>query len=117
LRVYVGDDLNNVPISSIPTGSGLPANAEVYPSVSIFAAELRVGTTAFNRPIEHHGQLSSVSTIGTTAWKPLDIKSGSDDSVHTDAITAELQPLRSPLELPPIHQMNWLIVIEEIPQN
>jgi hypothetical protein len=117
LRVYVGDDLNNYTASSVPAGSGLPAGSIFYPPLSIFAAELRVGTTAFNRPIEHHGQLGTLTAGGTIAWQPLDMKSGSDDAVHTDTITADLAPLRSPAELPPIHQMNWLVVIEEITQD
>ncbi len=118
LRVYVGDDLNAVAASGVPVGSGLDAATEFYPPLSIFAAELRVGTTGFNRPIDHRGQLGSLATGGTAApWKPLDMKSGSDDAVHADSISAELTPLRSPAELPPIHPMNWLVVIEEIPQD
>lgn len=118
LRVYVGDDLNAVAAASVPMGSGLDAGATFYPPLSIFAAELRVGTTGFNRPIDHRGQLGSLATGGTAQpWKPLDMKSGSDDAVHTDSISAELAPLRSPAELPPVHPMNWLVVIEEIPQN
>jgi hypothetical protein len=34
--------------------------------------------------------------------------------VHAEMINAQLAPLRSPAELPPVHQMNWLVVIEEI---
>jgi len=118
LRVYVGDDLNAVSLASAPVGSGLDAAATFYPALSIFASELRVGTTGFNRPIDHRGQLGSLATGGTaTPWQPLDMKSGSDDAVHTDSISAELAPLRSPAELPPIHTMNWLVVIEEIPQE
>ncbi|TDU70895.1 hypothetical protein EI77_02013 [Prosthecobacter fusiformis] len=118
LRVYVGDDLNAVPRSGVPTGSGLTAGTEFYPPLSIFASELRVGTTGVNRLIDHHGQLGSLATGGTaTPWQPLDMKSGSDDAVHADSISAELSPLRSPAELPPIHPMNWLVVIEEIPQD
>ena len=118
LRVYVGDDLNAVAAASVPEGSGLEEETEFYPPLSIFSAELRVGTTGFNRPIEHRGQLGSLATGGTAApWQPLDMKSGSDDAVHTDSISAELTPLRSPAELPPIHPMNWLVVIEEIPQD
>jgi hypothetical protein len=37
--------------------------------------------------------------------------------VHSDSISADLKPLRSPAELPPVHPMNWLVVIEEIPQD
>jgi hypothetical protein len=113
LRVYVGDDLNAVP-AAIPAGSGLPAGTEYYPPMAIFSAELRVGTTLWNRPFQHHGQIMTLRTDSTQAWQPLDVKSGSDDEVHTDSIAAELKPLRSPAELPPVHQMNWLVVVEEI---
>lgn len=117
LRVYVGDDLNAIPAVSVPEGSGLDDSATFYPPLSIFASELRVGTTGFNRPIEHHGQLGSLATGSTSMWQPLDMKSGSDDAVHAESISADLKPLRSPAELPPVHPMNWLVVIEEIPQN
>ena len=117
LRVYVGDDLNAVPMTSAPAGSGLAQDAEFYPPLSIYAAELRVGTTGFNRPIEHHGQLGSLAYGSASLWQPLDMRSGSDDSVHTESIAADLKPLRSPAELPPVHTMNWLVVIEEIPQD
>lgn len=117
LRVYVGDDLNNIAAAAPPSGSGLPLSAEFYPPMSIFSAELRIGTTAFNRPVEHFGQLGTLASGGATSWKPLDIKSGSDDAVHSDTIAAELSPLRSPAELPPIHQMNWLVVIEEVSRD
>lgn len=118
LRMYVGDDLNAVPAASVPAGSGLEAGTEFYPPLSIYSAELRVGTTGYLRPIDHRGQIGSLSTGGTgTPWQPLDLKSGSDDLVHADSISAELAPLRSPAELPPIHPMNWLVVIEEIPQD
>lgn len=117
LRVYVGDDLNEQAAAAPPAGSGLAAGEEYFPPMSIFAAELRVGTTAVNRLIEHHGQLGTLMTGGVEAWRPLDMKSGSDDAVHTDNISADLAPLRSPAGLPPVHQMNWLVVIEEIPQS
>ncbi|HSJ04069.1 MAG TPA: hypothetical protein VK956_16510 [Verrucomicrobium sp.] len=115
LRVYIGDDLNAQPAAAPPAGSGLPASAVFYPPMSIFAAEMRVGTTPFNRPFEHHGQMGSLLSGPGMTWRPLDMKSGTDEAVHSDSIEAELAPLRSPAELPPIHQMNWLVVIEEIP--
>lgn len=113
LRVYVGDDLNDV-ATSVPAGAGLPPGSEYYPPMSIFAAEVRVGTTSFTRPIEVIGQLGTLVSGGASNWKPLDIKSGADDAVHAEMINAQLSPLRSPAELPPVHQMNWLVVIEEI---
>ena len=117
LRVYVGDDLNDVPLAVPPTGSGLADTDEYYPPLSIFAAELRIGTTSVNRLVEHHGQIGTLTKGAGTSWSPLDIKSGSDDAVHAENISADLKPLRSPAELPPVHQMNWLVVIEEIPQD
>jgi hypothetical protein len=113
LRVYVGDDLNAIP-TALPAGSGLPSGTEHYPPMAIFAAELRIGTTGWNRPVEHVGQIMTLRAGSTEAWQPLDLKSGSDDAVHTDSIAAELKPLKSPAELPPIHQMNWLVVVEEM---
>lgn len=113
LRAYVGDDLNDV-AASIPAGSGLPSGSVYYPPLSIFATEVRIGTTAFTRPIEVIGQLGTLARGGTAEWKPLDLKSGADDMVHADMISAQLAPLASPAELPPIHQMNWLVVVEEL---
>jgi hypothetical protein len=117
LRVYVGDDLNITPAAAPPAGSALDPAALYYPPLSIFAGELRVGTTSAIRPFQLHGQVSTLASGGTGAWKPMDMKSGSDDAVHTDSIAAELKPLSSPADLPPVHQMNWLVVIEEIQQN
>jgi hypothetical protein len=117
LRVYIGDDLNAVPAAAPPAGSGLSAGSVYYPPMSIFAAEMRVGTTPFTRPFEHHGQMGSLLSGASTTWRPLDMKSGTEEAVHNQGLQAELSPLRSPAELPPIHQMNWLVVIEEIPQN
>jgi hypothetical protein len=117
LRVYVGDDLNEIAAAAPPAGSGLAAGTEFFPPMCIFSAELRIGTTAVTRLIAHHGQLGTLTTSAVNSWSPLEMKSGSDDAVHTENITAELAPLRSPAELPPIYQMNWLVVIEEIPED
>jgi hypothetical protein len=113
-RFYIGDDLNDVPMPAVPSDPTTASMTEFYPPMSIFASELRVGTTAFSRPFDHKGQMGSLQSGGTTAWRPMDMKSGSDDTVHTAEIEAELIPLQSPAELPPIHQLNWLVVIEEI---
>ncbi|WP_206026142.1 hypothetical protein [Roseimicrobium sp. ORNL1] len=115
VRVYIGDDLNEYPLPSVPTDAGFPTGtASYYPPMSIFASELRVGTTQNNRLFEHKGQMGSLQTGSTSAWRPMDMKSGKDDTVHTNDISADLTPLESPAELPPIHQLNWLVVIEEI---
>lgn len=114
-RVYIGDDLNEYPLSSVPTDAGFPAGTTTYyPPMSIFAAELRVGTTQNDRLFAHTGQMGSLQSGGTATWRPMDMKSGKDDTVHTTDISADLTPLQSPAELPPIHQLNWLVVIEEL---
>ena len=115
LRIYIGDDLNATPMAAAPTGSGLAAGTVFYPPLSIFGGEIRIGTTTAIRPFELHGQVTTLVTGGIGAWQPLDVKSGSDDAVHTDSIAADLKPLSSPAQLPPVHQMNWLVVVEEIP--
>ncbi len=117
LRIYVGDDLNVVPANAAPAGAALPTGTVYYPPLSIFAAELRIGTTSAIRPFDLHGQISTLTRTGSVTWRPMDIKSGSDETTHTDSITADLKPLASPADLPPVHQMNWLIVIEEIPRS
>ena len=116
-RIYVGDDLNVTAAAAVPAGSALPVGTVYYPPLSIFAAELRIGTTSAIRPFELHGQISTLAQSGSGTWKPMDIKSGSDDATHTDSIAADLKPLASPADLPPVHQMNWLVVIEEIPRS
>ena len=114
-RVYLGDNLNVTPAAAPPVGAGLDSSSLYYPPLSIFAGELRVGTTAAVRTFELHGQVSTLATGGSVSWKPLDWKSGSSEATHV-GVTAELKPMESPANLPPVHQMNWLIVIEEIPQ-
>ena len=44
--------------------------------------------------------LGSLAAGTANVWQPLDMKSGSDDAVHTDSITAELKPLRAGEALP-----------------
>ena len=114
LRLYLGSSLNAVPIPP-PAGSGIPAGVEYFPPVSLFAPEKRFGTDAsFNHPVEFKGQLNSLKTGVNDVFRPLDLKSGSDDAVKPDLIDADLKMLRSPAELPPIHFMNWLVTVEEI---
>lgn len=61
--------------------------------------------------------MGSLLSGASSTWRPLDMKSGTEEAVHSEGILADLSPLRSPAELPPVYQMNWLVVVEEIPQN
>lgn len=114
MRLYLAESLNTVTIAA-PPGSGLPVGAEFLPPVSLFAPEKRFGESAtFNHPVKFAGQLNTLKTGETESFRPLDLKSGRDDSVNPNMIEADLAVLMSPAELPPVHQMNWLITIEEI---
>ena len=114
MRLYLAESLNNVTIPA-PPNAGLPAGAEYLPPVSLFAPEKRFGESAtFNHPVQFAGQLHSLKTSSSEAFRPLDLKSGRDDSVNPSMIEADLTVLRSPAELPPVHQMNWLVTIEEV---
>jgi len=114
LRLYIAESFNTVSVPA-PTGSGIPSGIEYFPPVSLFAPEKRFGETVdFNHPVEFGGQLNSLKTSASDAFRPLDLMSGSDDSVNPELIEADLEMLRSPAELPPIHLMNWLVTVEEI---
>lgn len=113
LLLYFADDFNIVSVPQ-PAGAGLPANEPFYPPVSLYAPEKRYGTTLTDRRVDFSGQVSSLATGDADAIHPLDFKSGTFDSVSPGLITADLKPIRSPAELPPIVLMNWLVVIEEI---
>ena len=114
LRLYVGSSVNTVPIP-VPAGSGIAATSEYFPPISFFAAEKRFGTAStFVPPVNLKGQMNTLKTRDDDAFRPLDLRAGNDQLVHPSLITADLKPLRSPAELPPIHLMNWLVVIEEV---
>ena len=114
LRMYIGQSLNTHSISP-PAGAGLDPAEPYFPPISLFAPEKRFGETAsFSHPVEFAGQLNSLKTSDTDAFRPLDLRNGSDGMVEADRIEADLQMIQSPAELAPIYLMNWLVTIEEI---
>jgi hypothetical protein len=114
LRTYVSESLNTVPIMA-PANAGLPAGEPYYPPISLFAPEKRFGESmSFNHPIDFSGQVNSLKLSTTDAFRPLDLVSAGDETVHAQQIEADLKMLKSPAQLPPIHLMNWLVTIEEI---
>ena len=113
-RVYIADTLNNTP-RTIPANSGIPAGSLFYPPLSIFAPEKRFGESiSVERPVELTGQLNSLKTGDNDTVNPLEIMDASDKRLAANILHADLVSLRSPVELPPIYQMNWLVTIEEI---
>ncbi|MCB1234513.1 MAG: hypothetical protein KDM91_05535 [Verrucomicrobiae bacterium] len=114
LRTYIAESLNTVPIPT-PSNSGYPAGQEFFPPVSLFAPEKRFGISLDqNSPVEFSGQLNSLKTDETDAFRPLDLQGADNGLVDPDLIHADLRHMRSPAELPPIFLMNWLVTIEEI---
>ena len=113
VRLYLADDFNIVSIPA-PANSGLPVGEAFYPPVSLFAPEKRYGTTLKIRPVDYEGQINSLAEGYDEAIHPLDFRAGTYEQVTPNLITAELKPVRSPAELPPISLMNWLVVVEEV---
>ena len=112
-RLYIGDSMNTVAIPA-PSGAGLPAGKLFYPPLSLYAVEKRYGTSTEERRVQFDGQLTSLNNNESEMFNPVDLKSGTYDSVDPSRIQAQLHKLVSPAELPPIFLMNWLVTIEEI---
>ena len=103
-RLYLADDVNIVPTV---------AGGTTYPPISLFAPEKRFGLRTNPMEIEFEGQLNHLTKESSTI-NPLDLKSGRDETVVPSNITANLFRIADPAQLPPINQMNWLVVIEEV---
>jgi hypothetical protein len=107
-RMYLASDVNLVPAGTGPSGE------EVFPPLSLFAPEKRFGVRKEPITIRFDGQINHVGQNANLAARPLDLPSGQNEDVLSDNIFANLYSIKSPAELPPINQMNWLIVIEEV---
>jgi len=113
-RLYYANDFNIVSTTP-PVGSGLESSAEPFhPPVSVFAPEQRYGVTADTRNIEFTGSVATLDDGSGAEANPLDFVS-SADTIDPERIRADLKSMTSPAELPPIHLMNWLLTIEEVP--
>lgn len=113
MRCYLAGDVNQQSIPA-PSGAGLPPGELYYPPFAIFTPEYRIGTGASATAVNFKGQVGSVGNSEGESFRPLDFKSGSSDAVTASKISAELESLKSPAELPPIFNMNWLLTVEEI---
>ena len=107
-RTYLVNDVNIVP-------RGLDAQGqEVFPPISLFTPEKRFGIRDQPMNITLKGQVNHVGKDSDQNARPLDLRSGANDEVLAGKIKAELYSITEPEQLPPISQMNWLVVIEQL---
>lgn len=107
-RMYLANDVNVV-ASGVDGGGN-----EIFPPISLFAPEKRFGVREEAINIDFKGQINHVGKDGTNEVRPLDLISGVGDEVIADNIQADLHSITDISQLPPINQMNWLVVIEEL---
>ncbi len=107
-RMYLANDINIVSSGTDAAGN------ELFPPLSLFAPEKRFGMREQAINIDFAGQLNYVGKDDTSPVRPLDLRSGIDDEVIANNIQADLHSISDVSQLPPINQMNWLVVIEEV---
>lgn len=115
LRTYIAEDFNIIE-GTAPANSGLDGSKPFYPPVSLFSPEKRWGADVDAKTIDFAGTVQSLNTSGTNAApvNPLDFKIGTGESLSSGGLNADLNLIRSPAELPPIHMMNWLVTVERV---
>jgi hypothetical protein len=119
LRLYIGDDFNNVAIPA-PSGYTPPVTAanptgSYFPPCSLFSPEKRYGVDANPLSVDLRGQVGSLASDAIkTAVRPLDSKNVNGTAIAASQITVNLSPITHPAQLPPITMMNWLVVLEEL---
>jgi len=111
LRLYIGDDFNQVPTTP-PAHYDLPGL--FYPPTSLFAPEKRYGIESDAYAVEIIGQMGSLaSESNADPVHLLDSVGMSGMAIDESRIRAQLMQIRHPGQLPPISMMNWLVVLEE----
>ena len=108
LRTYLVNDVNIVPRGIDTQGQ------KVFPPISLFTPEKRFGIRDQPMNITLKGQVNHVGKDSDQNARPLDLRSGANDEVLAGKIKAELYSITEPEQLPPISQMNWLVVIEQV---
>ncbi len=84
-----------------------------YPAVAIFSPEQRYGAEDVDVGIELRGRVSMISSDDDKEIAPLDLKSASGE-IFTSELEIDLKPMKRLDDLPPIHFINWLVVVSEI---
>ncbi len=111
LRTYFKSDFNNVPYPA-----GTPARPgftdPLFPPTSVFAPEIRYGTEG-DLAINVQGSVGSLADGNANAINVLDLRNA-QDAINTASITASLESISHPAQLPPVNVMNWLIVVNRV---
>ena len=107
-RTYLVNDVNIVPMDTDSQGR------DVFPPISLFTPEKRFGIRDQPMNITLKGQVNHVGKGSDQNARPLDLRSGANDEVLAGKIKADLYSITTPEQLPPISQMNWLVVIEQV---
>jgi len=117
LRLIIEDDTNIVPFNTVPAELQNFVNLnEHMPATSFFAPETRYGNSLEAVQIELGGQITSLAQGGNQPTRIGDLKSGQNDEVDADAISADLTSIDHPSLLPPINTFNWMVVVRELHQ-
>jgi hypothetical protein len=106
-RMYLANDVNIVS-NGVDSGEN-----EIFPPLSLFAPEKRFGVREEAMNIEFKGQINHIGNNSSSNVRLMDLRSGINDEVISDNIQANLHSISDLSQLPPINQMNWLVVIEE----
>lgn len=107
-RMYLANDVNIVS-NGVDSGGN-----EIFPPLSLFAPEKRFGVREEAMNIEFKGQINHIGNNSSSNVRLMDLRSGVDDEVIPDNIQADLHSISELSQLPPINQMNWLVVIEQV---
>lgn len=107
-RMYLANDVNIA-------ARGIDDEGEpVFPPISLFAPEKRFGIRDEALNIDFKGQINHVGKKNSDSVFPMDLRSGMYDEVVTEKLKADLYSITDLSQLPPINQMNWLVVIEQV---
>ncbi len=112
LRTYFKADFNNTELTNKPGE---------HPPVSVFSPEPRFGSSEMKdqAPELNNSRINilqaNIRSDGAEelTLNPLDLKSASGAS-YGDQVRANLKPITDPRLVPPIHFVNWLVVVEEV---
>lgn len=101
LRLYLNENLNQVGYA-----------AGTFPPLSIFAPEQRFGSTSALRYVRLNGSLGSLSQSGAGV-DIANIRAIGNNAATAGQLSANLKPIGSLAELPPVNMMNWLVVVSK----